>query len=201
MNKGGFSWKKATGISAQKAKISRSTGIPLTRSGRQRKVGRAVTQGRVVLPGLLLVSLILVALLWTFQAAAGSPSGRDQPHSRVGLRQPTVARSYWSNVIMVLSNNKVETRSRVFSLSSAQKRAVWHIYPKSKHWNCMMTLIPSNETPDYSPHTIVLHYDDSAGQTAKNTSGTRYFGARARRYYVWVSSGGCYWDLKIQQKQ
>lgn len=37
-----FSWKRAVGISAAKGRLSRSIGIPLTRSGRQRKVGRAV---------------------------------------------------------------------------------------------------------------------------------------------------------------
>lgn len=37
-----FSWKRAIGISGAKGKISRKTGIPLTRSGRQRKVGRAM---------------------------------------------------------------------------------------------------------------------------------------------------------------
>jgi hypothetical protein len=36
-----FSWKRASGISGMKGKISRKTGVPLTRSGRQRKVGRA----------------------------------------------------------------------------------------------------------------------------------------------------------------
>lgn len=40
MNKGGFSWKRLLGISAAKSKISRTVGIPLTRSGRQRKIGR-----------------------------------------------------------------------------------------------------------------------------------------------------------------
>ena len=35
-----FSWKRALGISAAKARLSRQIGIPLTRSGRQRKVGR-----------------------------------------------------------------------------------------------------------------------------------------------------------------
>lgn len=35
-----FSWKRAVGISAAKARVSRATGIPLTRAGRQRKVGR-----------------------------------------------------------------------------------------------------------------------------------------------------------------
>ena len=37
-----FSWKRAIGISAMKGKISRQIGIPLTRSGRQRKAGRAL---------------------------------------------------------------------------------------------------------------------------------------------------------------
>ena len=40
MNKGGFSWKRLLGISAAKSKVSRAIGIPLTRSGRQRKIGR-----------------------------------------------------------------------------------------------------------------------------------------------------------------
>jgi hypothetical protein len=37
-----FSWKRATGLSAAKNRISRKIGVPLTRSGRQRKVGRAM---------------------------------------------------------------------------------------------------------------------------------------------------------------
>jgi hypothetical protein len=40
MNKGGFSWRRLLGISAFKSRISRSIGIPLTKSGRQRKLGR-----------------------------------------------------------------------------------------------------------------------------------------------------------------
>lgn len=35
-----FSWKRAVGLTAAKSKISRTTGIPLTRSGRQRKLGK-----------------------------------------------------------------------------------------------------------------------------------------------------------------
>lgn len=37
-----FSWKRATGISGAKSRISRKIGIPLTRQGRQRKVGRVL---------------------------------------------------------------------------------------------------------------------------------------------------------------
>ena len=40
MNKGGFSLKRLLGISAAKSNISRVIGVPLTRSGRQRKIGR-----------------------------------------------------------------------------------------------------------------------------------------------------------------
>lgn len=42
MNRGGFSWKRFIGISALKSKISRQIGIPLTKSGRQRKIGAVI---------------------------------------------------------------------------------------------------------------------------------------------------------------
>ncbi len=65
MGFGGFSWKRAAGISAAKARISRSIGIPLSRSGRQQKIGRMVTGGgcllalaAFVLPIALLIAII-----------------------------------------------------------------------------------------------------------------------------------------------
>lgn len=39
MNNGGFSWARFLGISAAKSSVSRKIGIPLTKSGRQRKAG------------------------------------------------------------------------------------------------------------------------------------------------------------------
>lgn len=36
-----FSWKRATGVSQAKGKLSRSLGTPLSRQGRQRKLGKA----------------------------------------------------------------------------------------------------------------------------------------------------------------
>lgn len=48
MNRGGFSWKRLLGISAFKSRISRYTGIPLTKSGRQQKIGRMVSGGCMV---------------------------------------------------------------------------------------------------------------------------------------------------------
>jgi len=37
-----FSWKRATGLSSAKGKLSRQLGVPLTRAGRQRKVKRSL---------------------------------------------------------------------------------------------------------------------------------------------------------------
>jgi hypothetical protein len=45
MNKGGFSWKKLSGYSGAKSNLSRKIGIPLTKSGRNQKVGKIVTKG------------------------------------------------------------------------------------------------------------------------------------------------------------
>lgn len=42
MNKGGFSWRRFFGISAAQARVSRKIGIPLSRSGRQRKIGALI---------------------------------------------------------------------------------------------------------------------------------------------------------------
>lgn len=58
MNAGGFSWKRFLGISAFKARISRETGIPLTKTGRERKVGAAL--GPLVPLGILLMAGIRV---------------------------------------------------------------------------------------------------------------------------------------------
>ena len=66
MNRGGFSWSRLLGVSAAKARISRTIGIPLSRSGRQQKIGRLVTGGGCLLPLLLLGAFpaAAVTLLW-----------------------------------------------------------------------------------------------------------------------------------------
>lgn len=53
-----FSWRRAIGASAAKARISRQLGVPLTRSGQERKLGRLVGRGA----GLAIVGLILFVL-------------------------------------------------------------------------------------------------------------------------------------------
>jgi hypothetical protein len=62
-NRGGFSWKRAVGVTKVKQKISRKTGIPLTKSGRQRKIGKMITGGGCLLPTLVLVSALVMIIL------------------------------------------------------------------------------------------------------------------------------------------
>ena len=57
-----FSWRRATGVTAAKRKIARKTGIPTTRSGRQRKLGAAI--GGCLLP--ILVFMITILSLVVF---------------------------------------------------------------------------------------------------------------------------------------
>lgn len=61
-NYGGFSWKRLTGISAAKSRISRATGIPWTRSGRQRKIG-AMMGGCLVPVVILLAAGVAMAMM------------------------------------------------------------------------------------------------------------------------------------------
>jgi hypothetical protein len=53
-----FSWRRAIGLSAAKGRLSRSIGVPLTRSGRERKVGRLVSSWM----GMAVVAVILLIL-------------------------------------------------------------------------------------------------------------------------------------------
>lgn len=66
-NRGGFSWKRALGVTKMKQKISRKTGIPLTKSGRQRKIGKMLTGGGCLIPTacflLAVCGLVAVILL------------------------------------------------------------------------------------------------------------------------------------------
>lgn len=55
MNRGGFSLNRLLGISRLKSQVSRATGIPWTRSGRQRKVGAMLGSAGLVLLGLSLL--------------------------------------------------------------------------------------------------------------------------------------------------
>ena len=47
-----FSWRRALGVSAFKGRIARQTGIPTTRGGVERKIGRVLVRSLVRALGL-----------------------------------------------------------------------------------------------------------------------------------------------------
>lgn len=63
MNRGGFSWKRFVGITKVKRNISGKIGIPLTRSGREQKIGRMVTKGCLGAFLVLLIPMVIVGLM------------------------------------------------------------------------------------------------------------------------------------------
>jgi len=65
-NRAGLSWKRAIGRTRVRQEISRATGIPLTRSGRQRKIGKLVTGGGCLL---VIVSALVAVATVTILAA------------------------------------------------------------------------------------------------------------------------------------
>ncbi|HWA00374.1 MAG TPA: hypothetical protein VG841_08670 [Caulobacterales bacterium] len=60
-----FSWRRAVGLTRLESDISRKTGIPFTRGGRQRKIGRIVTH--------MFNTLVVIALAATAIAFALHP--------------------------------------------------------------------------------------------------------------------------------
>lgn len=56
-----FSWRRALGVSQAQAKLSRQIGIPLSKSGRQRKFGAAA--GCLLPAVVMLVSIILSGIV------------------------------------------------------------------------------------------------------------------------------------------
>ena len=69
-----FSWKRATGVSSAKAKLSRQLGIPLSKSGRRRKAGKAM--GRCIV--LAFTSAIVIATLFFSLSALAHSGGLDR---------------------------------------------------------------------------------------------------------------------------
>jgi hypothetical protein len=56
-----FSWRRAVGISAAKGRLCRAIGVPLTRSSRERELGRMVSSWLGV--GLVIAVLAILSRL------------------------------------------------------------------------------------------------------------------------------------------
>lgn len=58
-----FSWKRATGVTKAKRRIAKATGIPTSRSGRQRKFGKALGSCLLPIIGVLLFMIPVIGIL------------------------------------------------------------------------------------------------------------------------------------------
>jgi hypothetical protein len=73
MNIGGFSWKRFLGISAFKSRVSRKIGIPLTASGRRRKLGASIYNAVGPVVGTIAVAAIAAKQHETADAVTPKP--------------------------------------------------------------------------------------------------------------------------------
>lgn len=58
-----FSWKKALGVTKAKRKIAKATGIPTTKAGRQRKIGKVLTGGGCVMYLIGITAVVAAAVI------------------------------------------------------------------------------------------------------------------------------------------
>ena len=58
-----YSLKRMTGVTSAKRKISRTTGVPLSKSGRKRKVKKLATGGSGCLLQILMVLLLVLGVV------------------------------------------------------------------------------------------------------------------------------------------
>lgn len=61
-----FSWKRALGVTKAKQKIARKTGIPTTKAGRQRKIGKALTGGGCLIYVVSAIAIFISAFFVLF---------------------------------------------------------------------------------------------------------------------------------------
>ncbi len=125
-----FSWKRATGISGLKSKIARKTGIPTTKSGRQRKVGRILSvkpirsssrrrkAGRAadcVLPVLL---VLLIALFSAFITSAQTETPQPKATATPRIYSTETVNAEGTLVVQCLIKGNI---------SSNKKSKIYHL--------------------------------------------------------------------------
>jgi hypothetical protein len=86
MNRGGFSWKRLLGISAAKSRVSRAIGIPLTASGRQRKLGATIFKALGPVAGTVAVAAVSAAKHSAeSRPGTASPKATQAPRTSKGI--------------------------------------------------------------------------------------------------------------------
>jgi len=186
MGFGGFSWKRAAGISSAKAKISKSIGIPLTKGGRQRKLG-AFLGGNLlgaVVPasskktsttndsssgcvGCGCLSLLIFMVYMFFSIGSNTDNKKSE------ITTPRTNTSYASNSISSHSQTTLQPNKQVNSKASAltptnvtpTKTAITSNEPE----HSVTVPLATKETIDSPNIKVELSFPDKA-ENIKNTS-------------------------------
>lgn len=133
-----FSWKRATGLSAAKGKLSRQIGVPLTRSGRRKKAGKAMG---CVVP--VFIAVVLLSTAVGVAIAHAECSIDDFELSRPKITEPDKG---YLRVTGILINHCAEPAG--VQLRLVQKSATGDILNVDNFWPASTkNLAPNEEFP------------------------------------------------------
>lgn len=116
-NKGGFSYKRATGITNAKRKVSKSTGVPMTKSGRQRKAGQAMAGGGCLLNVLCVILIIAMIAVCLFGCGTNETSSDLSSNALINLEIKT------ADILNGSGNTSIGTRAYVNTSKSSLRSA------------------------------------------------------------------------------
>ena len=105
-NFGGFSWRRLLGISAFKSRVSRTIGIPLTASGRRRKLGASIFNAVGPVAGTLAVAAVGVAARASKASGTGiaSEAVKKLAHKAQAEARKTQKKEGWQSTFIYFEN-------------------------------------------------------------------------------------------------
>ncbi len=208
MNKGGFSWKRALGISAAKSRLSRQIGIPLTRSGRQRKAGAAV--GCAAIAGAFLVVALCVLSVYVVAEPLPDPAAKritlksDTPISIKAVMEKLLDSTGFSvrfeqgadpaAAIPAFSFSDVTVESAVKAVARSANLALWErgeVYVLQAKSRPSATLPAPEQTPSVTkpapvPKTGMTKFEVRTALGAPLSTGSSLNGSDVWYYPEWV---------------
>ncbi len=117
-----FPWKRATGVTKAKTKFAKATGIPTTKAGRQRKVGKAATSGCEGTIFVVLIGIILSALALAQESAKPQETQPSLDETTEWLQEKL------ANYANVIQKSGDETTTRKLEDVSVDKCLIRYTY-------------------------------------------------------------------------
>jgi hypothetical protein len=120
-----FSWRRALGVSAAKGRISRAIGVPLTRSGRERKLGRLTERALGPILGIGFLALVGGSLGHCSTPAPKAPEQSQSPPQQMQMpsSQPSALGTDELKELQMLLNTLGFNAGPADGISGSQTRA------------------------------------------------------------------------------